>query len=415
MQILITDAEERAALAAGRCLVDAGYRVSYAASRHPAPAFWSRSACKDAVHAVSDPRDAPAAFVSGLATILAAREHVMVMPGGDASLRAISQYRALLAPWVDIALPDHTVVEGCLSKLQLARVAERCQLGAPETIECHSAREAVAAARRLGYPVAVKPPSTVRVSGSAAQQQSSVIVDSASAVRAFAAVCDGHCLVQRHVSGAVFSFFGVAAEGDLLAFGMSRYRRTWPVKGGNVACATTLTPPGPLVAAVRTFVSLLGWEGVFELELLAADGQFMAIDFNPRLYGSLALAVAAGAALPAIWAQHRLTARRAATVEARSDVDYRWEDAELRHLLWQVRHGHLAAAVSVLKPRRAVHAHLRWDDPAPLVARALFVTRAKHRRTLASPASAPAGQPRLDVNDEVMTVEPQATIAEVVA
>lgn len=396
-RVLLTDAEERAALAAGRCLKAAGYEVSYAASRFPAPAFWSRSADRDHVHRVPDPRAAPRAFVAELTSILRTDEHATVLPGGDASLRAISAHREQLEPWVELGLPPHDKLELAMSKAGLAAAARASGLSAPETVECRGRREARAAARAFGYPVAVKPPASVvaveppasSVSTDVSQRQlSSVVAFDEQAVDRFVEACGGHCLIQRNVTGPVYSFFGVRACDQLLAYGLSRYRRTWPTRGGNVSSAVTVRPPAGLTAAVHALVSELGWQGVFELELIRdGTGRFMPIDLNPRVYGSLALAVRAGAPLPAIWCDWRLGRRRAGAgiAVARAGVNYRWEDSEMRHLLWQLRRGQLRAAAGVLRPRRhTVHAHLHWRDPAPLVARAVFVARPKAGRGASS-------------------------------
>jgi hypothetical protein len=55
---------------------------------------------------------------------------------------------------------------------------------------------------------------------------------------------------------------------------------------------------------------------------------------------------------------------------------YRWEDADARHLVWQLRRGRLRAAAAVIRPRRrVVHAYFWRRDPGPLFARLLFMAR----------------------------------------
>ena len=105
------------------------------------------------------------------------------------------------------------------------------------------------------------------------------------------------------------------------------------------------------------------------------DGSFASIDLNPRPYGSIALAIAGGADLPAIWAAWLLGEQRPYAV-ARAGLRYRWEDAELRRAVWELRHGNLGTAVEVARPRRhVVHPQFRWDDPGPLLARGAWFAR----------------------------------------
>ncbi len=119
-------------------------------------------------------------------------------------------------------------------------------------------------------------------------------------------------------------------------------------------------------------VERLGWQGIFELEMIdRGDGEYAVIDFNPRIYGSLALAVKAGAPLPAVWCDWLLKGIETRR-EARPGVNYRWEDAELRNAVALARKGHPLRAASILRPRRnTAHAYFRWYDPAPAVVRAL--------------------------------------------
>jgi len=94
-------------------------------------------------------------------------------------------------------------------------------------------------------------------------------------------------------------------------------------------------------------------------------GRCGAIEFNPRPYASPALAIAAGANIPGVWAASAL-GHTPEPVRARSGVHYRWEDGDLPHLRWQLRHGHVDASRLVLRPhRRVAHPYLRADDPGP--------------------------------------------------
>ena len=64
-----------------------------------------------------------------------------------------------------------------------------------------------------------------------------------------------------------------------------------------------------LRSRVSALLTDLGWEGLFELELIEReDGGWHAIDMNPRPYGSMALAIGAGCNLPALWCRHLLGA-----------------------------------------------------------------------------------------------------------
>ncbi len=176
----------------------------------------------------------------------------------------------------------------------------------------------------------------------------------------------GRCIVQQRVDGRIVSYAAVATDGGLRGAVVSRYVRTWPPAAGSVSFSETIAAPPELHRRVAALIEALGWRGIFELELIERpDGGLGAIDLNPRPYGSMALAVAAGSPLPAIWCATVL-GRPVPSAEARIGVRYRWEDADVRSLLARARSGETAAALAGLRPRHGVaHAYFQRTDPLP--------------------------------------------------
>ncbi|HET9162300.1 MAG TPA: hypothetical protein VFN89_02490 [Solirubrobacterales bacterium] len=379
--MLLTDAQERSAPAACEALSRSGYRVGAAGSDRPAPGQWSRH-CDERVH-VPDPRDDSRAFAAAVAETAAGHGFDTVMPGSDAAVLALSTHRDLFPPQVALGLPSPEVVDVCLSKACLAEHASAVGLAAPGTVACENRAQALAAAAELGFPVLVKHRGTAVRGDGGIRQRGSVIALDEEGLRHVLADFGLPCLLQRRVTGAVHSVGGVVAEGRLLGVATSRYVRTWPAAAGSVSFSVSLRLAPALALKVERFIAAVRWQGIFELELIEVDaGEFAAIDFNPRLYGSLALAVDAGAPLPTIWCDW-LLAGRAASCEARSGAYYRWSDADLRHAAAHLRSGRFAAALRVARPRRGTsHPYHRRRDPAPAIARALQILRHRLPRWL---------------------------------
>jgi predicted ATP-grasp superfamily ATP-dependent carboligase len=353
--------------------------VDALATSRPAAAHWSRFC--DRRLTATDPRRDQGRFTSELNDIVRTTRYRLLVTGSDASLLAISRHRERLEPFVELGLPPPDVVERCVSKPALALAAADAGLGSPETELCADEGEARAAARRFGYPVVLKPQSTiVGRNGDVRQRPSSLVGDEAS-LAALLPEYGTPCLIQRREAGAVLSFSGVAAGGRLLAYGVSRYGRTWPPEGGAVSFAQTIPPPNGLRQRVEDLLEVLGWQGVFELEVIQReDSGFAAIDFNPRLFGSLELITKAGAPLTAAWCDWVL-GRGRIEGEARPGYHYRWEDAELRNLWRRLRRRQIRSALTVLRPqRRMTRSFFRVTDPAPLLARLLLLVHHRLRR-----------------------------------
>jgi predicted ATP-grasp superfamily ATP-dependent carboligase len=379
-RILVTDAQDRPALAAIRSLHAAGYRVSATANTRVAPGLWSRGCCGRAI--LPDPGAGVDDFIARLDDVLRRDRPDVLVPGTDETLYAVSLRRDRLMSGVTIGLPGHRIVERALDKSCLATEAERVGLATPEGRVCEGRPAALAAAREFGFPVLVKGVRTIAEAGGRLTRYPTRLVDGESEL-GMALGQFGTCIVQRRETGDLISFAGVATERGLLASVVSRYHRTWPPVAGQASFLETITPPLDLRERVRALVAAIGWTGLFQLQLIeGAGGIANAIDFNPRLYGSMSIADAAGAPLAALWCAWLLGEDpRPAT--ARPGFRYRMEDMDARHIAWQLRRGDYRRAGRALLPaRRTTHAYFQARDPAPLLVRAaeLAAARWQHSR-----------------------------------
>ena len=391
-RVLITDAQERSVLAACRSLGRHGYVVDATASERPAVTHWSRF-CAKRLWTV-DPKAHPAEFVAELSRIVGGEDYDVLIPGTDASLLAISRGREQVESHVKLGLPAPEIVERSLSKVALLELAAQAGLPAPETAVCTEPDAVLEAARRFGYPVMLKSGDVVFERDGELRRLGSAVVHDEPSLRRLLREYGDSWLVQRVEPGTLLSFAGVMAGGRLLAPAVSRYRRTWPPEAGSVAFSETIEPPPGLSEKVHALVAAMGWEGIFELELLEAAGRSPStLDLNPRVYGSLALADRAGAPLPAVWCDWLLQGKLA-TGAAQPGYRYRWDDAEIRRFGWLVRNGDVRSIPELARPHfRTVRAHLWRSDPLPFAARVVALLRYRGirlRKPRGLPRAAPA-------------------------
>ena len=376
-RVLVTDGEHRAALAACRGLRRAGYSVTVSSAKRVAMAAWSRATERRIT--LPDAQASPERFVEALVDHVASGSWDVLVPGTDASLLPISTARDELEPHVALGLPPHLVVLRGLDKLLLQRTAAGVGLAPPAGVACEDRSEAVAAAAELGFPVIVKPARSFRATSDAPdaslEQRWPVIVPEQSGLDAAVRRVGEPLTVQQFMSDAqIVSCAGVRLSEGLAGFTVARYARTWPPAVGSAAFARTVEPPDGLRARIEDLLTEIGWEGIFELELLdQGDGRFGAIDLNPRLFGWLSLAIGAGANLPAIWCDHVLRRSTAAAADAAPGYGYRWEEGEVKYVVRQVRRLD-RRALAPLRPRRnVIHACFEFRDPAPLLAQWLGI------------------------------------------
>ena len=362
-------------LAACRSLHAAGYQVSAAAFRTPAASHWSR-ACSGRLRMTNPVKDR-GRFVAELERELRRGHYSILLPGSDRVLLAISGASGRLDDLVRIGMPERALVRSALDREHVTAAAREAGFAGVESLACADPAEALAGAQSLGFPLMLKTAQTAIGGGQAvAPGFASVRVASQEALSRAVAERPAPFLLQRALRGDVLSVGGVIAQRRLLGVAVSRYLRTWRPEAGNVTFSETIPPPPGLCEHVRRLLVKLGWQGVFELELIqTAGGKLVPIDFNPRVYGSMTLAAAAGAPLAVVWCDW-LMGRQPAAVSARAGVRYRWEEGELAHLGLQLRRRHYGQALAVMRPHRhVVHAQAQLADPLPLVARSLQLLR----------------------------------------
>jgi hypothetical protein len=356
-RVLVADAEGRAALAACRGLAAAGYAVSTAASERLAPALWSR-ACERTTLVPYGLRE-PNAFAAELRRSSDGVD--VVLPASDLAVLQLSHVGGLRG------VPSAAVADRVLDKRSLADPPP--PLAAAESVVCTSRAEIEAAARRLGFPVLLKPATSIVRTAQGLERIAGAVVGDAAALECRAALAALPALVQRFERGGVVSYGGVRTSAGVVGLVASRWSRRWPPPDGAVTFCETVEPDEHVAEAIDELLRSLGYEGIFELELLeTAPNRLVPVDLNPRPFGWMALALAAGVNLPAMWCDS-VRGLRVRPSRGRAGVRYRWEDGDLRHLFWQLRRGRLTAAAAVTVPRRRVtHAYFGLRDPAPAAA-----------------------------------------------
>jgi predicted ATP-grasp superfamily ATP-dependent carboligase len=348
--------------------------VTVSSAKRVAMAAWSRATERRIT--LPDAGASPEHFVDELADHVASGAWDVLVPGSEASLRPISTARGKLEPHIALGLPPHTVVLGSLDKLVLHRTAVEVGLAAPASISCENRSGALAAAEELGFPVIVKPARSFRAaSDGSLEQKGPVIVREQRELDAAVRRVGEPLTVQQFVSDPrIVSCAGVRLPEGLAGFTVAQYTRTSPPGVGSAAFATTVQPPDGVRARVEDLLTQIGWEGMFELELLdQGEGRFGAIDLNPRPFGWLSLAIGAGANLPAIWCDHVLRRHTAAATDAAPGYHYRWEEGELKYVVRHARRLDRRALAPLRPQRNVIHACFELRDPAPFLAQSLVI------------------------------------------
>jgi predicted ATP-grasp superfamily ATP-dependent carboligase len=339
------DGRSRSAVAAVRALGAGGYRPVVTVSGGRSAAAASRS-CAGVLHT---PRPGSPGYRQAVEAYLDANPGASVLAASDAVIVALGHPGADLVD--KAALPD---------------TAARAGLSVPPTLEFSGRAELLDAAHELDYPLVVKAVVKTRPTEVARR------VESARALADAVGELCGPIVVQPFAVGTMRAACGVIQDGRLLAAVHQRYVRIWPPGCGTASAAVTTAPDHDLEARLPQL--LTGHAGVFQVQLIGDQ----VIDVNPRVYGSLPLAVAAGANLPAIACRAASGRTASSVVRGRPGVRYQWLEGDVRAVLHEVRIGAttLRGAGRALLPRPGTaHSIESLRDPGPGLVRVVDVVR----------------------------------------
>jgi predicted ATP-grasp superfamily ATP-dependent carboligase len=365
-RVLITDGDNVGVIAMVRGLERAGYEPWVAAVRRNAPAAHSRAVA--GVVTVPDPAVSSRAFVKGVADVAARIDPVAILPGGERGMLALADQRdGGPGERSTLAVCEREVVYLATDKERLAELAAGVGLQVPPTFAM-TADQASRGALPAELPVVVKPArSEVPSNGGFRACAVNLVFTREQAIAALRSLPDGRGLVQAYQSGRLSSLAGVFWDGQVVAAVHQQAIRTWPHDCGQMAFAVALPNDPEFEAQVGRLLSALGWTGLFQLQFIETEAGRLLIDLNPRVYGSLSLALAAGQNLPGIWVD-LLRGKTVKPVEYVPGVSFRNEMLDTFALLAAARRTPWAKIARALSVRASTHAFFEAGDPMPLLA-----------------------------------------------
>jgi predicted ATP-grasp superfamily ATP-dependent carboligase len=361
---LVTGAHLRSVLAGVRGLGRAGIPVVALAPSRRAAGLLSRYVRTAAVG--PDALAQPSAFAARVAELCVRNCPVVVYPGQEAAIDALLHARVRHES-VRLAHPDGEGLEAVRDKRRLPALAEGAGLRTPATLSIGTAREL-----RAAPPVT---PCVLKPVASGGRLRSTTLLSSAAEVASVLAglPADEPLLVQERVRGRLRAVaLVVDREGRVVARFEQIARRTYPADAGISSEAVSVAPDEDLMARSADMLRRVGFWGLAQLQFVETAAGPQLIDVNPRFYGSLPLALAAGVNLPAAW--HAVATGQGGVEprEYRVGVTYRWLESDV-----------VAAAKGDVRrllrraPRPRVGAVWAADDPLPAV---VFGVHATARR-----------------------------------
>lgn len=353
--VLVTDAEQRAALAVTRSLGQAGHRVLVASAKAAPLAGGSRSA--SAEFQVPDPLHDPAAFATRIGELVTQEGVEAVLPVAEPSVLALLEHRDRLGsarfPYADLAR-----FRAISDKAALLAAAPALGIAVPAQVRVEAKADAAALdPAALRFPLVLKPARSVSgADGARGKFGVSHAATAAELARHLAEYPEAAypVLLQQRVVGPGVGIFLLVWEGETRAVFAHQRLREKPPAGGVSVYRESIPAEPSLVARSRALLDRFQWQGVamIEYKVDAATGTPYLMEINGRFWGSLQLAVDAGVDFPRLLLDAMFGAPAAPPPAYRSGVRSRWWWGDVDHLLARVRKSDAQLALPPGSPSR---------------------------------------------------------------
>jgi predicted ATP-grasp superfamily ATP-dependent carboligase len=385
--VLVTDGEERSALATVRSLVAHGHRVFVAGARARTLAAVSRGAHPVVVRA--DPLTSARAYAAEIAGVAGALDARLLIPVTDGSVEALLENGDLVPSRCTLPFPDLKTFRVASDKVQMLDRARAAGLDTPESVLLDSRAMVERAAIPSLFPAVLKPHRSVVLLPDGSRRK--LLVEFAESVdeyrRLIAALPDEAfpVLVQQRIRGPGEGLFVLRWDGRIVAQFAHRRLREKPPSGGVSVYRESIAAAPELVAASHRLLEALDWRGVAMVECKrdVRTGRHVFMEVNGRLWGSLQLAIDAGVDFPALLASCATGAPMTGVgmPSYRVGVRSRWFWGDVDHLYLRLRRSPRRLHLDGESPSRlsAVREFLsfwrpddreeiwRWRDPAPFL------------------------------------------------
>lgn len=335
--VLVTDGNERAALAVARSLGKRGIPVYVGAETEQSLAGASRYCRRSFTY--PSPWTSPVDYVSCLLDHARRWEATVLFPMTDLAVEAIGDQQERLGSQIALPIPSLAQYRALSNKYQLMTWARRESIPIPDTLFVPDGNIVSAMDQIATWPVVVKPGRSLIKSNGRWMKTAVQYAQDPNELRKLYhenQYLKEPSLLQSRVIGEGQGVFGLFAHGKPLVLFAHRRLRERPPSGGVSVLRESISLPQPMTDYAVRVAQSAGWHGVAMVEF-KIDRQSQIpylIEVNGRFWGSLQLAIDAGVDFP--WLLYQLATTGGITGDLlpyRTGVRSRWWLGDVDHLL----------------------------------------------------------------------------------
>ena len=362
-KILILDGQQRNVLSCVRSMGKAGHEVTVGSHKRDALCFGSRFAKKRFLY--TDPAVKPEMFNQELVNHIKKNSYELVLPFIDSTTESMVKNQDIIKRFAPLLLPPRNAFELAFDKAETFKLAKLLNIPIPATWFPASLKEASETAKNIEYPLIIKPRKS---SGSRGLKIAKNFQDFK---KKYAKTDEEYPnpIIQEFIplkeAVGFVSLYG--RDNTLKAYCQHRRLHEYPLTGGPSTLRETILDDRLTVFGTR-LLDELSWQGpaMVEFRVDARDNIPKLMEINPRLWGSIALHIAAGINFPELIRMEAQGEKYDAVFFYKVGTRAKWFlPGELLYFLANLRHGKICLDALKWRGDNQVLDILSSDDPMP--------------------------------------------------
>jgi predicted ATP-grasp superfamily ATP-dependent carboligase len=239
------------------------------------------------------------AFIGWLDRTIRRHRFDQVIPVGHQACGLLAEHRERWLPSTAIVLPPPETMRLALDKRATNRLAASLGVPAPRCAQPSSLDDVEHCGTSVGFPLVIKGPSEGDSDVAYVEDPRELRASYSDYLARNHWADESLPILQQRIVGPGFGVFATYQDGRCRRIMAHRRVREYPPSGGPSTCAELFNDP-TLLALGRQLLDALAWHGVAMVEFKRhdADGLYYLMEVNPKFWGSLDLALAAGCDFP---------------------------------------------------------------------------------------------------------------------
>ena len=298
MSVLITNASNVKGLVVTQSLGKKGVEITTTDCEYLSAAFFSRYSKHHFLCA--SPERTQLEFVNSIQNHIKRNKIDVLMPINSTETNLISKYKEKFTPFTKVPFEDFPKMMQLHNKNEVMKLASELDIRIPGTYEINNATDIEKFSKEMEYPVVIKlRNATSSVGISYVYSASEFVSKYKQTIQKFNLKSSEYPIVQEYIPGSGYGVSMLYNQGDIRASFTHKRLREYPITGGPSTLRVSVRNQ-EMENAARKILDHVNWHGVamVEFKLDERTNKPVLIEVNPRFWGSVYQAIAAGVNFP---------------------------------------------------------------------------------------------------------------------